>query len=163
MKALKSTFISTDLASVVDVINHAALNFKEILCGVKIDVEVEVCGKLPKVNINTTHVEMLILNLMRNIADAMQAARMDQGHIWLSADMSENGGHVVITVKDDGPGLAANIESQVFYPFTSTKTNGFGLGLTISRSLIEDHGGRLCLKPHDGQGVMFKFTLPVVT
>jgi two-component system sensor kinase FixL len=71
---------------------------------------------------------------------------------------------VQMSVRDNGPGVAANVADRLFRPFATTKASGMGLGLSISRSIIEAHGGRIWLEPvPNGQGSDMRFTLPVST
>jgi signal transduction histidine kinase len=67
---------------------------------------------------------------------------------------------VEVSVADTGPGFAAGEEARIFDSFFTTKADGLGVGLTISRSIVEAHGGRLTTAPNPGGGVMFRFTLP---
>jgi signal transduction histidine kinase len=71
----------------------------------------------------------------------------------------ESGG-VLVSVQDSGAGLDPKNIGHLFDPFFTTKPEGMGMGLPISRSIVETHGGRLWLTPNDGQGVTFQFTLP---
>lgn len=68
---------------------------------------------------------------------------------------------VEIGVKDTGPGIAADVLNQLLHPFFTTKPDGLGLGLSISQSIIEAHGGRLWATPNPGRGITFHFTLPL--
>ena len=67
---------------------------------------------------------------------------------------------VVVTVADSGPGLPPEVASRLFHPFVSTKENGMGVGLSICRTMIEAHGGRIWADANDGGGTIFNFTLP---
>ena len=66
-----------------------------------------------------------------------------------------------VSVTDCGPGIAPKDASHIFDPFYSTKRAGLGIGLSISRAIVEAHGGRLCSAPNEGGGCVFQFTLPV--
>ena len=68
---------------------------------------------------------------------------------------------VVISVADTGPGIAENELEKVFEPFNTTKPEGLGIGLSLGRSIVESHDGRLWLEPNPGGGAVFRFTLPV--
>ena len=70
---------------------------------------------------------------------------------------------VIVTVADTGPGLSADVRDQVFNPFVTTKPSGMGLGLSISKGIIESHKGNLYFDAEPGKGAVFRFTLPVDT
>jgi two-component system sensor kinase FixL len=70
---------------------------------------------------------------------------------------------VEVSVSDTGPGIAPEIAGQLFQPFITTKRQGMGVGLSISRTIIDAHGGRIWTEPNDGGGTVFRFTLPGVT
>jgi PAS domain S-box-containing protein len=120
------------------------------------------CPKtLPHVRINPQQVEKVFHNLIGNGIEAMKGAQVSKGKIWMTARLAPNETEVCISVRDKGPGITAAMATQLFHPFVSSKATGLGMGLAISRSLIEAQGGRLWLEPHDGRGAMFQFTLPV--
>jgi two-component system sensor kinase FixL len=70
---------------------------------------------------------------------------------------------VGISVADTGSGISPEIGGQLFQPFITTKTQGMGVGLSISRTIIEAHGGSIAPRPNPGGGTIFSFTLPIVT
>lgn len=102
-------------------------------------------------------VQQVLVNLIRNAVDAMQGA--PRREITLSARPSE-GGMVEIGVSDTGPGLSEEVADRLFQPFVTTKENGMGVGLSISRSIVEAHGGRLWVEPSACGGASFRLTLP---
>ncbi len=116
---------------------------------------------LPLVKVNQLQVSKVLLNLIHNSAQAMQAAQMPNGKIEVSTALSADGSAISITVQDEGPGISALMQQEIFQPFISTKSHGLGLGLTISRALIEAHGGKLWASQTPGQGATFHFTLPI--
>jgi len=93
-----------------------------------------------------------------NGMDAMTTTERQQRRLTIST--GNDGGQALVSVCDCGVGVEQGQSEQVFKAFHSTKSGGMGMGLAISRSIIEAHGGRLWLEPNDGPGVTFKFTLP---
>jgi two-component system sensor kinase FixL len=97
-------------------------------------------------------------NLIANAIDAITAVDAAERAIRLRAAPDARGA-VRITVRDSGPGLPAGMPPDAFPPFATTKPHGMGLGLAISRSIVESHGGRLVADPVE-RGASFSFTLP---
>lgn len=126
----------------------------------RIDLHRDIAPDLPRVLADALQVQQVILNLVRNAMDAMNAnPGPEAGAVTLSARADPR--EVNIAVQDSGPGLAPDAVDRLPYPFFTTKPDGLGLGLSISQSIIEAHGGRLWATPNTGPGVTFHFTLPV--
>jgi two-component system sensor kinase FixL len=105
-------------------------------------------------------VQQVLLNLMRNAVEAMEeSATRDL----LVSTAPAPGNMVEISVADTGAGIAPEIGAQLFQPFVTTKRTGMGVGLSISRTIIEAHGGSISARPNNGGGTVFSFTLPAVT
>ena len=104
-------------------------------------------------------VQQVLLNLMRNAMEAMQAASVRELSIatCLGAENS-----VTVSVADTGHGISSEIAARLFQPFVTTKTQGMGVGLSVSRTIVEAHGGRLWVEPNPGGGTVFRFTLKAV-
>jgi signal transduction histidine kinase len=103
-------------------------------------------------------IEQVIFNLVRNAAEAMSGSRERA----LTITGTLNDGNIVeIRVADTGPGLSPEVRAKLFEPFVTTKASGLGVGLSICRFIIEDHGGRLWAEDHPGGGTVFCFTLPI--
>jgi two-component system sensor kinase FixL len=105
-------------------------------------------------------IQQVLLNLMRNAIDAMEDVEKRELVI-ATLPVTEN--MVEISVADTGSGISPEISAQLFQPFVTTKTQGMGVGLSISRTIIEAHGGSITPRPNPGGGTIFSFTLPVVT
>jgi two-component system sensor kinase FixL len=103
-------------------------------------------------------VQQVLLNLLRNAIDAMAASDSQRRELSISA-RAIGGNMVETSVADTGPGIAPEIEAQLFQPFVTTKKDGMGVGLSISRSIIEAHGGSLWVEPNQGGGSVFRFTV----
>jgi two-component system sensor kinase FixL len=104
-------------------------------------------------------IQQVLLNLMRNAIESMEETE----HRELVISTSANGGMVEINVADTGTGIAAEIREQLFQPFVTTKRHGMGVGLSISRTIVEAHGGSIASGPNPGAGTIFSFTLPAVS
>ena len=123
---------------------------------------IDCAADLPAVQVNHLQVVKVMLNLLHNGAQAMHTAHIANGELRVSTALSADGSEVRVSVRDQGPGISADLQAEVFQPFITTKSHGLGMGLTISRALIEANGGRLWHTPNDGPGVTFHFTLPVL-
>ena len=126
-----------------------------------VKLELEMPGDLPPVRGDRVHLQQVLLNLILNGMDALNGAARKDRRVTVSARL---GGvrTVEFAVRDTGHGIPADQLAQVFDPFFTTKPNGMGMGLAISRTIIEAHGGRLWAENGAGGGATFRFTLPVV-
>jgi len=114
---------------------------------------------LPPVVADSVQIEQVIINLLRNGLDAVVANDSTARQFFIS---TADEGCVEVSISDNGIGIDPKIIDRVFDPFISTKPNGMGMGLSISRSIIESHGGRLWWVPNQARGATFKFSLPAV-
>jgi two-component system, LuxR family, sensor kinase FixL len=105
-------------------------------------------------------IQQVLLNLMRNAIEAMEESPTRE---LVVATAPAQGGLIEIGVADTGAGIAPEISAQLFQPFVTTKRTGMGVGLSISRTIIEAHGGSIAARANDGGGTIFSFTLPAVT
>jgi two-component system sensor kinase FixL len=124
-----------------------------------IEIEVRVAPDLPPVLADRIQIEQVLVNLLRNGADSMLASGSERRVLGIEA-RCRTADAVRIAVSDTGPGVAEEVVEQLFEPFVTTKPHGMGLGLSISRSIIEAHEGRLDLVRRDGAGAVFAFDLP---
>jgi PAS domain S-box-containing protein len=114
---------------------------------------------LPLIEGDCVQLQQVVLNLIVNAVQAMGAVEAGPRELSITTDRAEPSG-VLVAVKDSGPGLApANLE-QLFAPFYTTKADGLGMGLSICRSIIEAHGGRLWVTANLPRGAIFSFTVP---
>ncbi len=112
---------------------------------------------LPKITADRVQLQQVLMNLMLNAIEAMK----ETGGVLTVTSQLDEDGHVVISVSDTGVGLPAEKADEIFHAFVTTKPQGSGMGLAISRSIVESHGGRLWATANDGRGATFSFTLPV--
>jgi len=122
-----------------------------------ISIRTELAQDLPKIMADRVQLQQVLMNLMLNGIDAMKET---SGGRELTIKSEAERGQLLISVSDTGAGLPPEQAEQIFRAFFTTKDNGTGMGLPISRSIIESHGGRLWATSGSGQGATFQFTLP---
>lgn len=126
--------------------------------GVKIDLDLAVDS--PAVLINRVQIQQVIVNLVRNALEAM--VESEQRELVVRTSLAANN-LIELAVMDNGEGLVKEVQEQLFQPFFTTKSDGMGIGLSISQSIIETHGGSIWVTSNPDRGVTFHFTLPIVT
>jgi signal transduction histidine kinase len=114
---------------------------------------------LPKITGERVPLQQVLLNLIMNAAEAMSAVDGRERLLTIQATLNEQTS-VCVTVEDTGCGIDQAHRDRIFDPFFTTKTNGMGLGLSICRSIIDAHGGRLWASPRSPFGTAFHLTLP---
>ncbi|MFZ7309555.1 two-component system sensor histidine kinase NtrB [Comamonas jiangduensis] len=127
--------------------------------GVQVQVEVE--PRLPPILCDTTMIEQVLLNLARNAMQAMEGMEAQQRKLTIKALWSESSRRVVFAVEDQGCGIPPEVAEQLFTPFFTTKHEGMGLGLSMCRTVLEQHGGELRYQANAPRGTVFTFSLPV--
>ena len=125
----------------------------------RVSVRTDLAAGLPPVRGDRLQVQQVLLNLVMNGIDAMQTVT-DRPRELLIRSQPHESDTVLVTVQDTGIGLDPQSIARLFEPFYTTKPEGMGLGLSISRSIIEAHGGRLWAAAHNDYGATFHFTLP---
>jgi PAS domain S-box-containing protein len=121
-----------------------------------VNMRTDVAGVIPRVMADRVQLQQVLMNLMLN---SIQAMEKTGGVLTIKAQLAQDG-RVQISVSDIGIGLPADKAEQIFDAFFTTKPEGSGMGLAISRSIIDSHGGRLWAAPNDERGTTFHFTLP---
>jgi two-component system sensor kinase FixL len=123
--------------------------------------KVTLSSDLPLIKGNRVQLQQVLLNLIINGCEAMAAIAPKNRQLLVSTQRNEDAA-ALVSVTDGGPGIAPQNLESVFDAFFSTKTNGLGVGLAVSRSIISSHGGRLWATSHSGPGARFCFTVPAV-
>lgn len=126
-----------------------------------ITITLDLSRDLPPAYVDDVQIEQVVLNLLRNGAEALASADGSARELKVRTTTEEGG--IEISVSDTGPGLPPRLAAKLFEPFFSTKPDGVGLGLAVSRTIIETHGGRIWVTPNPERGVTFRFTVPVET
>jgi C4-dicarboxylate-specific signal transduction histidine kinase len=114
---------------------------------------------LPPIEGDRVQLQQVVLNLIVNAVQAMGAVAEGQRELFITTAPAEPDG-VLVAVKDSGPGLTPASLERLFDPFYTTKPEGLGMGLSICRSIIEAHGGRLWVAANRPRGAIFNFTMP---
>ncbi|HEX7044356.1 MAG TPA: ATP-binding protein, partial [Burkholderiales bacterium] len=127
-----------------------------------ISIVLELADNLPPALVDDVQIEQVVLNLLRNGAEALASADAPQRELRVRTARADDGS-IEVAISDSGPGLPPRLAAKLFEPFFTTKPDGVGLGLAISRSIIENHGGRIWVTPNPERGVTFRFTVPVET
>ncbi|MGH7992147.1 MAG: sensor histidine kinase, partial [Limisphaerales bacterium] len=126
----------------------------------RIKLQMNLASELPRVAADHVQLQQVVLNLIGNAVDSLSKVA-DRACLLHIATDQPCPGEVRVTVRDTGTGIDPQQTERLFEPFYTTKPHGLGMGLAISRSIVEAHGGRLWATPDDGRGVTFQFTLPV--
>ena len=151
----------------------AQLNFREVVTDVltlihheltrrHVEIELELSRELPPVQADRVQLQQVLLNLLMNSVEAMNEVPEEGRKIWVRAEPYEHNGSsaVLFSIQDSGSGLNQAEVDRLFEAFYTTKSQGLGMGLAISRSIVEAHGGRLWLASAGGPGATFQFVLP---
>ena len=126
-----------------------------------VTVSMQFADDLPLVLADPIQIQQVVLNLMRNAIESMNDLRVEFGKLVVSTRLNQ-GGMVEVSVEDNGCGLSDTEALRVFTPFFTTKPHGMGMGLSISRTIVEAHGGHLCLESNLlRRGSTARFTLPI--
>jgi signal transduction histidine kinase len=179
MRALfKKTPTAKEPLAINEVIQEVLTITQHELQRHRISVRTQFANDLPLVTADRIQLQQVILNLVVNGIQAMSVVSDGPRELQLTsqttagldaegANESGRGVHstrpaqVLVTIQDSGPGLSPERLDHLFDPFFSTKSHGLGIGLTISRSIIEAHSGRLWAKANAPRGAIFQFTLPI--
>jgi signal transduction histidine kinase len=121
--------------------------------------ELELADRLPLVPADPIQLQQVILNLLRNAVDAMSEIKGRTKRLIVRTERTQRDS-VYLSVEDVGVGIDPHKTERLFAPFFTTKTTGMGIGLSVSRAIIESHHGRLWAAPNDGPGTTFSFSIP---
>jgi signal transduction histidine kinase len=150
--APKDIDINAVIASVLDVMAHD-------VCRHDIEVERQFDDRLKRVRSGHGQLECVISNLVRNGIDAIREVEGGRRKLRIRTEHDKQA-DVLVAVEDSGAGIHPRDANRIFDPFFSTKRSGMGVGLRISRSIIEAHGGQLWATPNSPTGSIFKFVIP---
>jgi signal transduction histidine kinase len=126
----------------------------------RVSMRTQLSPALPSVMADKVQLQQVVMNLILNGMDAMSGDTARERELVIRSQ-KDTGDQVLIAVEDSGSGLDPEMAEKIFDPFFTTKPHGIGVGLSISRSIIESHRGQLWASPRPGGGTIFQFTLPV--
>jgi PAS domain S-box-containing protein len=126
--------------------------------GIKVDFDLP--HESPKVLVSRVQIQQVLLNLVRNAMEAMQD--VEERSLTIEAEVEDEDATVRLSIRDTGPGLASSVQEKLFTPFTTTKQTGMGVGLSICRTIVEAHGGKIWADSTPGKGTAFHFTVKAV-
>lgn len=128
---------------------------------IKNDIKIKITQQkpVPQIMADPIQIEQVILNLFQNALDALKKVPPPKRE--LEIDLKRTQTHISITLHDTGPGITNQNEEKILTPFFTTKTNGMGLGLAISRAIVQDHGGQLSYRKNMKKGATFQVTLAI--
>ena len=124
-----------------------------------VTVQTQLADDLPRVQGDKVQLQQVMINLIMNAIEAMSGTGESKRELLIGTGRAEAAG-VIVEVRDSGPGVAPTTAERLFDAFYTTKPSGMGIGLSISASIIDDHGGRLWASANEPRGATFQFTLP---
>lgn len=126
-----------------------------------IEIDVDIPDGLPMIHADRIQIEQVMLNLIRNATDAISGAQQKNGMIRISAAILSGPPRIEIAMRDNGPGIPTHLANRMFEPMTTSKSEGLGLGLSISQTIVESHGGQIWLQTGEPGATEFRFSLPL--
>jgi signal transduction histidine kinase len=123
-----------------------------------VSVQTRLAEELLSIHGDRVQLQQVVLNLLLNACEAMGSGETGARELVISTEPHHAG--VLVAVRDCGPGIDPSHLERVFDAFYTTKSSGVGMGLSICRSIIDTHGGRLWAEPNEPRGAVFRFTLP---
>ncbi len=145
--------INDAISEVIPLVQQEAL-------GHRVSLRLDLAPTLPAVLGDRVQLQQVIINLMVNGIEAM-ATVTDRSPELVVRSQLDDSGHVLVAVEDSGVGIDPENAKRLFNAFFTTKPSGMGMGLSICRSIIENHGGRLWVSPRTPHGTTFRFTIPI--
>jgi PAS domain S-box-containing protein len=152
----KKTAPQWEPVNINELIREIALLLQNEIRRHSVAVHLGLAEDLPEVMADRVQLQQVLMNLMLNAIEAMQGV---SGHLEINSQQTDDG-QLLIAVSDTGLGLPTEKADQIFDAFFTTKPQGTGMGLAISRSIVESHGGRLWASSNSGRGATFRLTLP---
>ncbi|MFC4764722.1 PAS domain-containing protein [Dyella koreensis] len=164
IQRLRALFTKKDLSAEPVDLNEATREVLAMLLGElqlnSVMLQTEYADGLPMIRGDRVQLQQVIVNLILNAADAMHAITDRPHHLHVSTSLDDQG-RACLAVRDNGIGFDTQDTERLFHAFYTTKSTGMGIGLSVSRSILERHGGELWATPNDGPGARFTLAIPV--
>jgi signal transduction histidine kinase len=154
--------VTSESLDLNDAIREAAALLSSELQKHRVVIRTELAGDLPRVGGDRVQLQQVVLNLLANSSEAMRGVEDRPRNLLIRTDRYE-GAQVRVTVRDAGMGFDPSDAERLFEPLYTTKSNGMGIGLFLSRTIVERHHGRLWAVPNDDYGATFSFSIPAET
>jgi C4-dicarboxylate-specific signal transduction histidine kinase len=139
-------------------INEAIVLARSVMVENGVSVETRLADELFPVRGDRVQLQQVVLNLVLNAVEAMGSVEAGARDLLISTEQDQTG--ILVSVRDSGPGVDPTHLERIFEAFYTTKSSGVGMGLSICRSIIDAHGGRLCVDKNEPKGAVFQFNLP---
>jgi len=152
--------VSKELMVLDDIVLRVADLMKWDLRDARMNIRLDLRGEDRKIGLEPVQIEQVLVNLIRNSIEAIQEDDARENWVEISTASTQNGS-IECAITDNGPGIAAGMADLLFKPFNSDKVSGMGVGLSISRTVIEAHGGKMWVDPAYEDGARFVFSLPL--
>ena len=152
--------IETVRLNLNQVVNEAIKLVERELIKNNVSLQTELAPSLPEILGDRVQLQQVIINLLMNAIEAMEPLT-DQPRKLSIRSASGDTGQLIVSVTDSGVGISAENANRLFNAFFTTKSSGLGMGLSICRSIVEAHGGRMSASSNEGPGATFQFALPV--
>ncbi|MCK4710889.1 MAG: PhnD/SsuA/transferrin family substrate-binding protein [Gammaproteobacteria bacterium] len=149
-----------NLVNLNEIVREVLVLISQSLNENSINLQLQLDDTIPDVQAQHIQIDQVILNLVKNAIEAMQEHKTSHKTLLIKTELIDNK-KAKVTIADSGKGIDETIIQRLFTPFSTSKKNGMGLGLSISEGIINEHGGKLKLKSSSGQGSVFQFTLPL--
>jgi two-component system sensor kinase FixL len=156
---LRKGEVRRELVDVNELVREVAHFLNAEVRGHAVRLELDLAPELPQICVDTIQVEQVLVNLVRNGLEALSGVEGQEREMLLQT--SGTADTLEVAVSDNGAGLSAEIAEKMFDPLFSTKSGSLGMGLSISRSIVDAHGGRLWATANPAGGTTFRFTLPL--
>ncbi len=156
----KKELLSKDWVDMNEVISELSVLLRDEAIRQRVSIQTNLAKDLPTVTGDRVQLQQVVLNLIMNGMDALSSV-VDKPKLLTVSSHGDGGNRVLVEVADNGVGLSAEDAEKIFDPFYTTKPQGIGMGLPISRSIVESHGGHLSAVANPAGGMCFQFAIPI--